>query len=61
MVPVIITAEKAFSMETVQTHEFMYVVEELRATFISKEALSGDLTHMMTMNCNLRTMVVGRR
>ena len=23
--------------------------------------VSGDLTHMMTMNCNLRTMVVGRR
>ena len=28
-------------METVQTHEFMYVVEELRATFISKEALQA--------------------
>ena len=28
-------------METVQTHEFMYVVEELRATFISKDALQA--------------------
>ena len=27
VVPVIITAKKAFSLETVQTHEFMYVVE----------------------------------
>ena len=41
VVPVVITAKKAFSMETVQTHEFMYVVEELRATFISKEKLQA--------------------
>ena len=46
VVSVVIPANKALSMETVQTHEFMYVVEDNKLTEMEIEEWKDFSDHM---------------